>query len=296
MGKSHTPWIVRLAPMIFVFLWATGFIGAKYGMTGAEPFTFLGVRFASVFLLLAPVVFLLFKNELGKSLQLFHSFLAGCLIHGIYLGGVFYAIDEGLAAGLSSLVVSLQPFCTVLFGFVLLGERVSITKLAFFLIALVGVVLVMFPDLDLNQSLPGVTPLNILACVVGMIAISLGAVYQKRFVTDLNILVSTFCQFAGATIVVGILALILETNRIDWTIEVTLAMVWSVLVLSIGAVGLLMVLIRQGSSSSVASLFYLVPVVAMVMAWVLFDERLVFMQMIGSALVVASVAFASRAK
>lgn len=296
MERLHAPWIVRLAPIVFVLLWATGFIGAKYGMRDAEPFTFLAVRFALTFAILLAVVVYFYREEFSKRTQLVHSFVAGALIHGMYLGGVFLAIDRGLPAGLSSLVVSLQPFSTVVFGYFLLGEGISIRKMAFFVAALVGVFFVLVPDLDVTSRLAGAGGANLLACLIGMLSISFGAVYQKRNVRDLNLIVSTCFQFAGGAVLVAILALALETGRIEWTMPVVLSMVWLILVLSIGAVGLLMYLIRQGNSSSVASLFFLVPVVAMAMAWFLFGETLDSVQIAGSAIVIASVAMASRTK
>ncbi|MEM7290963.1 MAG: DMT family transporter [Pseudomonadota bacterium] len=296
MGRSATSLFVRLAPILFVGLWATGFVGAKYGMRGAEPFTFLAIRFALTFLILLPFVVFLFGEELRKRDQLLHSFFAGCLLHGVYLGGVFYAIDRGLAAGLSSLLVSLQPFCTVFFSYWLLSEKAGPGKLAFFALSLAGAALVLLPGADTKNLESGISIETIAACGAGVIAISLGAVYQKRHVTDLNLLVSTFAQFAGGAVTVAIMALLTESGEIQWLPEVVFSMIWLVFVLSIGAVVLLMVLIRRGSSNSVATLFYLVPVVSMFMTWVLFDERLVAMQWLGAAMVVAGVAFASRVK
>ncbi|MDJ0612251.1 MAG: DMT family transporter [Rhizobiaceae bacterium] len=289
-------WLVRIAPAIFVVLWATGFIGAKYGMRDAEPFTFLAYRFWITGLILLPIVlWLLHKNGIVIS-QALHSLISGCLIHGLYLGGVFYAIDKGMAAGLSSLIVSLQPFFTVFLAAAFLGEGIGKMKLVFFAFAMIGVGLVLFPQQQIAFASEGITQETLLAVLIATIGISVGSIYQKKFVTSLNLLASTCLQFIGAAFFLTFLSLFFETGEINWTPDLVFAMVWLVFVLSIGAVGLLMFLIRAGSSASVASLFFLVPVVAMFMAWVLFDERLSVIQVIGSLVVVASVGFASRLK
>ena len=288
--------LIRLAPGIFVVLWATGFIGAKYGMRDAEPFTFLAYRFWITAVLLLPVIFWLLRSK-GVSLrQALHSFISGCLIHGIYLGGVFYAIDRGMAAGLSSLIVSLQPFLTVLLAAAVLGEAVGRKRLLFFLMAIFGVGMVLFPREAEFQVSSGINSETLIAVFVATLGISVGSVYQKKFVTSLNLFASTCLQFLGAATLLSFVAFFFETGRIEWTPDLVFAMIWLVFVLSIGAVGLLMFLIRAGSSASVASLFFLVPVVAMFMAWALFGETLGTVQILGSAIVVASVGLASRIK
>ena len=280
--------------MVFVLLWATGFVGAKYGTADAEPFTFLAIRFAITFLILLPFVLWFIPRDGFNLRQILHSMVIGCLIQALYLGGVFYAIDRGMAAGISSLVVALQPFFTAVFAFALLGERISLRKIGYFLAALFGVGLVLFPDFDFQDALPGINLETLAAAIIGTMAISLGAVYQKRNVASLNLWVSTTAQFAGAAILTGACAFLFEEGNIAWSNQVILSMAWLIFVLSIGAVGLLMYLIRKGDTSSVASLFFLVPVVALFMSWILFDEALVPMQFAGSALVVISVAMASR--
>ena len=154
--NRSAPHLVQLAPIIFVVLWATGFVGAKFGTDDADPFTFLGIRFAITTVLLVLIVLVWVKPERLDAHQIGHSMLVGCLIHGAYLGGVFYAVDRGLAAGISSLVVALQPFFTAVFARVILGESLSRTQGICFLVALLGVGLVLFPNLDLANSLPGI--------------------------------------------------------------------------------------------------------------------------------------------
>ena len=296
LKNPPAPLLVQLAPVIFVLLWATGFVGAKFGTDDADPFTFLGIRFAITTALLALIVAFWVKPGRLDRRQLGHSMIVGCLIHGAYLGGVFYAVDRGLGAGISSLVVALQPFFTAIFARLILGERLSLAQRICFVVALLGVFLVLFPDLDLSNSLPGISPETLTACFIGTVGISIGAVYQKRTVTTLNLWAATAGQFAGAAVLMAVLSFAFETGGISWTVKTILTMAWLVLVLSIGAVVLLMFLIRQGDSASVASLFFLVPVIAMFATWILFGDKLVTVQMLGSAIVVLSVAYASRIK
>lgn len=296
MKQSSTPLLVQLAPMIFVVLWATGFIVAKYGVQEAEPFTILAIRFAIAAAILGGVVYVSGSFKRKDLPQLWHSVLIGCFIHGVYLGGVFYAIDRGLAAGISSVVVALQPLLTAVIAAGVLSERLSFAKTLCFLAALAGTWLVLFPRIDLGQVQSGANVETISACLLGVIGISLGTVYQKRYVQTLNLWASACAQFFGAAVFMGVLAVLFEEGAINLSLQLVLAMTWLIFVLSIGAVVLLMYLIREGDTASVASLFYLVPVVALFAAWILFDERLIALQLVGSAIVVASVGIASRVK
>lgn len=296
LSQPIAPLLIRVAPMVFVLLWATGFVGAKYGTDEAEPFTFLAIRFAITFFILLPFVAPLVWRERAPKVEILHAFIAGFLIHGFYLGGVFFAIDRGIPVGISSLVVALQPFSTAILAWQFLGERLPAKKALCFLVALAGVFVVLFPGLDIGSAIPGVTAVTFGACIIGMLGISIGSVYQKKYVTGINLWTSTAAQFAGAACFTGVLSFLFETQEIAWSFQLISVMAWLVLVLSIGAVTLLMFLIRSGDSASVASLFYLVPVVSMFATWVLFDEKLVAMQLFGSAIVVAAVAAASRIK
>ena len=215
-------------------------------------------------------------------------------MQGVYLGGIFYAVSKGMPAGISSLIVALQPFFTAIAAFVVLGERLALPRAAFFVAALGGIVLVLFPELDFARAIPGISAETLFACLAGTIGISIGAVYQKRSVTSLNLWISTAAQFVGGFVLMALMSFALETQRLVWTWPTTLSLVWLVLVLSVGAVALLMYLIRQGSSSSVASLFFLVPVVALFMTWILFGETMNTVQLFGSLIVVASVAASSK--
>ena len=215
-------------------------------------------------------------------------------MHGVYLGGIFYAIDRGMPSGISSLVVSLQPFFTAVIAWFLLREKLEPVRAVFFMIALFGVFLVLFPDLDLSATIPGINSETLIASFIATFGISLAAVYQKKYVVSLNLWVSTTGQFAGAILVVGIMALLTESMEVNWSGEMIGALLWLVFVLSIGAVGLLMYLIRRGNTASTASLFFLVPVSASIMAWFLFGETMNIIQITGGVIVVLSVAISTR--
>lgn len=292
--KSQANLLIKFAPMIFVLLWATGFVGAKLGTIDAEPLFFLFVRFSIAFAILLFIVIIWLKPKEIPWGEVWHSVFIGVFLHGIYLGGVFYAVSKGMPAGISSLVVSFQPFFTVFIAYFWLGERISLGRLVFFVSALAGIFLVLFPELDITNAIPGITKVTLFTTMLSTIAISLGAVYQKRHVKHLNLWVGTAAQYVGAASAVGLVSLFIESQRIVWSTPTIFAMTWLVFVLSIGAIALLMYLIKQGDASSVASLFFLVPVVAFIMTWFLFGETLNLVQICGSLIVVASVALANR--
>ena len=293
MSKS-TNLIIKMAPVIFVFLWATGFPAARFGTTDAEPFTFLGIRFAIAFFILSGLVFLYLRPKNVDWHQFAHSIVVGVLMHGLYLGGVFYAVSKGMPAGISALIVALQPFFTALIAWVLIGERLSLFRAFFFATALFGIFMVLFPEFDLYEAIPGITLETLSAGIIATLGISIGSVYQKRCVTNLNLWVGTSAQFLGAGVLMLALSLATESQYVVWTANTVLSLAWLVVVLSVGAVALLMYLIKQGDSSSVASLFFLVPVVAFCMTWILFGEAMNSVQIMGGLIVVASVAISSK--
>ena len=283
---------IGLFPPLFVLLWSTGFIGARYAMPYAEPFTFLSLRFALAFAILSGLAALAGVTW-PKGRQALHSIIAGSLIHGAYLGGVFFAIRHGLNAGIAALIVGLQPILTTFIAALLLGERVSPRHGVGLCLGLAGIALVVAPKFETGGDLALLT----LAPVVGAaVAISLGTVWQKRFVERSDLRASTALQYVGALIPTLILAFTLETRRIDWTGELVFALLWLTFVLSIGAIFLMLVLIREGAVSKVASLMYLTPGVTALMALMLFDETLNFFQVVGLVLAGIGVAASTARK
>ena len=283
--------LVRIVPPLFVLLWATGFIGARYAMPWAEPFTFLAARFAIALVLLAGIGLVMGARRLDAR-QAAHAAFAGALIHGVYLAGVFWAIAHGMPAGLSALIIGLQPLLTAVMAGWALGEKVLPRHWAGLAIGFVGIVIVLAPKI--GDALGGVTPATFAACVAGAVAISAGTVWQKRHVSGGDLVTVTAWQYAGGAVVAVAGSLLFETRQFTLTGELVFAMAWLVLVLSIGAVFLLMTMIEQGEMSKVSSLFYLVPAVTAVIAWALFGETLTIVQIVGMVITTVGVAMATR--
>ncbi len=293
IGFAKDQQIVTYAPAfpaLFVVLWATGFIGARLGMPHAEPLAFLSLRFAIASGILLSLA-LLMGAQWPKGRHFLHSMVVGALLHGVYLGCVFWAIDHGMPAGLSAMIVGLQPLATAILAGFLLGENISLRHWIGLGVGLAGLGLVLLPKLDVIGS--GVTSPNIIACAMAVLGATLGTVYQKRFVTDTDLRTGTCAQYVGAFIPCLIYALAYEGFEFDWNGELIFALAWLVLVLSIGAILLLMILIRQGSVARVASLFYLVPAVTALIAWPLFGETLLPVQIGGMVMCAAAVALAT---
>jgi drug/metabolite transporter (DMT)-like permease len=282
----------RLVPSLFVLLWATGFIGARYAMPWAEPFTFLAFRFFLAFIILAAVmaIWRSGKTTLAGAL---HAMVAGILMHGIYLGGVFWAVHRGMPAGISALIVGLQPLITALMAGPMLGEKIMPKHWLGLGLGFVGVVVVLWPKF---ASTGGITPATLSAAVIAVAAMSLGTVLQKRFGDAIDPVASTAYQYLGAFVLMAAGSLAFETWTVEVTGELVFALVWLVLVLSIGAIFLLMYMIRKGEMSKVASLFYLVPAVTAVIAWALFGENLSPVQIAGMALTTFGVGLATSSR
>lgn len=285
------PDATRLVPALFVALWATGFIGARYAMPWAEPFAFLAVRFLLTIALLVLLAIPLRARMLSRRAA-FDQAIAGVLMHGVYFGGVFWAIDRGMPAGIAALVIGLQPLITAVAAGPVLGESVRPRHWAGLLVGFVGVALVLSPKLAVAGG--GVTPANTAACVVAVLGMTAGTIWQKRFGGQTDLVAGTAWQYVGGAVPTIALACFLETGAYTLNGELVFAMAWLVLVLSVGAIFLLMYLIRHGAMSQVASLFYLVPAVTALLAWVLFGETLSLVQLSGMAIAAAGVWLATQ--
>lgn len=290
-NPSAMPRAVRFIPALFVLLWATGFIGARYAMPWAEPFSFLAARFVIAAAILALLAVALRARRLDAG-QAAHSAFVGALIHGAYLSGVFWAIRNGMPAGLSALIIGLQPLITAVMAGWALGEKVLPRHWAGLAIGFAGIVVVLAPKI--GDSLEEVTAATFAACVGGAVAISAGTIWQKRFVGNANLVTGTLWQYVGAAALMAAGSLAFETRTFVLTGELVFAMAWLVLVLSIGAIFLLMTMIREGEMAKVSSLFYLVPAVTAVIAWLLFGETLTPVQIVGMAITTIGVGMATR--
>ena len=280
----------RFIPATFVVLWATGFIGARYAMPWAEPFTFLSMRFGIAVVLLAAIAVVLRKKR-ATPRQAMHAVVAGMLIHGVYLGGVFWAIHRGMPAGLSALIAGLQPLITAVMAGKLLGEKILPRHWTGLAIGFAGVVVVLWPKLGELGS--GITAETLAASIVSVLGITLGTIWQKRFVSNANLVSTTVWQYIGGGVLMVLASFLFETRTVVFNGELVFALAWLVLVLSVGAIFLLMVMIRDGEMSKVASVFYLVPGVTAVMAWALFGERLDLVQIAGLVITTVGVALAT---
>ena len=273
-------------PGLFVFLWSTGFIGSKIVMQSAPPLTFLALRMVLAAMVLAPLLIWFKSVWPQKKVNYLHAACVGALVHGVYLGGVFWAISLGTGAGLSALIVGLQPLLTLCLAVVFLKERLYRMKIVGVVTGLIGFVIVISERISVDEL--SIATLSL--CVASLLGISIGTVYQKKISADIELLPSVFMQYTGAAALLLPCAILFETPTIDWNPEFILATIWLVFGLSIGAVVLLMLLIRSADAGNVASLFYLVPPLTALEAYLLFGEQLSGLAITGTIICVAGVA------
>jgi drug/metabolite transporter (DMT)-like permease len=268
----------RAIPLVFVLLWSTGFIGSKLGIPHIEPITFLVVRFAIVVPLF--VVWALLARAPWPPLARWGDVaLVGILLHGFYLGGVFISIAWGLPAGISALIVGAQPLLTAAVVGKLTGERVSARQWLGLALGFAGVAAVLWEKLGVE----GVPLAAVWPSVVGLLGITFGTLYQQRRGGGIHLATGGVIQYAAVLLALIPLMLAFETMEIDWAPELIFAMGWLVLVLSVGAVSLLMLLARRKAAAKTASLFYLVPPCTAAVAWPLFGEALGLLAVAGMA-------------
>ena len=278
-----------LLPALFVLLWSTGFIAAKYGLPYAPPLKFLLVRFSLVTALMTAVTLVTRAPwPIGRR-QIVHIAVAAWLVHGVYLGGVFVSIAAGMPAGTSAMLVGLQPILTVFLARAWLGERISALQWSGLTLGLVGVYFVVRHKIAL-----GVDSAALVAIVVALCGISVGTLYQKKYCGRVDLRSGAAIQFAACTLFYAPVALLAEARGIDYTPQFLFALGWSVIVLSVGAISLLYWLLRHGAAADVARLFYLVPPVTALMAFALFGERLDAPAIAGMVLIAIAVALSRR--
>ena len=283
---------LRLAPGLFVVIWSSGFIVARLVAPHAEPFTFLSLRFLLTVGVLGTVALLAGARWPQGWRGWRDALLAGILLQGLYLDGVFWAVSRGLPAGLSALITSLPPLLTALVAGPVLGERVSPRRWLGVIVGAVGAALVLAPKIGSGAD---AVPLDALAvCFGATLALTGGTLWQKRFAAAVDLRTNAAVQFLGAGLMTLPLALLLEEGRFDASVPALVGLAWAVLGLSVGGVLLLLGLIRRQAVAGVSALFYLVPAVSAVMAYALFGETLVPVQIAGMAVAVVGVALASR--
>ena len=282
---SHSRF-ARFVPLFFVLLWSTGFIGAKYALPYIEPFYLLFIR-----MLLTLVVFtglaLVYRSRWPTLRQGGHQAVVGFLVHACYLGGVFAAIKWQMPAGITAIIVGLQPLLTALIGWQWLGERLRSLQWFGLVLGLLGVIAILLSGQNSETLI--IRPEAIVAALLALVGISLGTLYQKRFGGQVDLLTGSIWQYLATAVVMGILAFFFEERHVEWSPTLILALGWLVFGLSISAILLLMFMIREGEAARVASYFYLVPPVTTLEAWILFGESLNWTQVAAIMITVCGV-------
>jgi drug/metabolite transporter (DMT)-like permease len=269
-----------------VLLWSTGFIAAKFALPYIEPFTLLLVR------MLITVVFFflliqLFKTDWPKPKDALHQMVVGSLIHSAYLGGVFAAIKLNMPAGIASLIVGLQPLLTAILAWLVLGNQLKSRQWAGLLLGLLGVSIVLLQGKSIGFD--NISVSAVIAILIALFGISIGTLYQKKYGQGSKLLPGSFFQYLATVVWMGILSTRFETQQITWSLTLLTSLAWLVVVLSVVAVLLLMLMIREGESARVASYFYLVPPVVVIQGWLFFDEQLNPAALLGIAITVLGV-------
>jgi len=278
-----------LAAPLFVVLWSTGFIGAKFGLPYIEPVTFLALRFVFVaaaltlWVVLARTAWLTFAQARDAA-------IIGILLQAVYLGGIYMALDLGVEAGVSALIVGLQPVLTAFLARQFLGERLSPVQWAGIALGVLGVGLVVARKLELGIG----DWRGVALCLVALAGISVASILQKTRAADHPMRTSTLVQFVAALAVLAPISFAFETREVTWSGELIFTMAWLVLVMSLGALSLLLFLIRRGAASNVASLFFLVPPTTALMAWGVFGEVLGPVEIAGIGLAASGVLMVNR--
>ena len=258
----------RFAPVLFVLLWSTGFVGAKYGLPYADPFMFLSVRVLIAALILFAVAALMKSPVAIGGAAIRRSSLIGFFLHACYLGGVFFAISKGLPAGVAAVVTSLQPVLVSLLAVKVLGEQLKAKQVVGLVLGLIGVVLVLGPSFE--QDIPASGVIGILVALIGS---TVATLLQKKIGGDVPLISGTAYQYLASGFVLTIAAVATGGTRIQWSGQFILAFVWLIAVLSVGAILLLLWLLNTGSAASVSSLLYLVPPATALEAFFLFGEK-----------------------
>ncbi|MGY4371548.1 drug/metabolite transporter (DMT)-like permease [Bradyrhizobium sp. LB1.3] len=288
MNNNQEALTARAAPILFVLLWSTGFIGTKYVINNADPLTYLAIRMAIVVGLMA-IIAAIARPKWPDRIGIAHSAVAGILVHGFYLGGTAIAIAHSIPAGLSALIPGLQPILTSTIANRWLGEKVTPVQWAGLMLGLGGVVLILH-----GRPMTGEAGLGWLASVVSLISITLGTLYQRRYCNHIDWRAGNLVQYVAVTIFFAAGAFLFEDRVVHWTREFMLALAWLAVALSIGSIRLLYWLIRNAAATSVASLFYLVPAVTALMAYLLFGEKLDALAIAGMTMCAAAVFVVNR--
>jgi drug/metabolite transporter (DMT)-like permease len=289
--------LLRAMPAVFVVIWSTGFIVAKFGLPYAPPLTFLVIRYSlSISCFLVWIGLARARWPRGRQ-QWMHLAVTGVLMHGGYLGGVWIAVKAGMGSGLAALIVGLQPVLTALWVSRIAGggdrsdeQKVTATQWLGLVLGLGGLLLVVSGKFGSGHE---VTALTLFATVIALFSITAGTLYQKRFVRPTDVRSANAIQL-GAALLVTLPLSLFESESIIWNREFIGAMAWSVLALTLGGSSLLYLLIQRGAATAVTSLLYLVPPTTALMAWALFGEPITLATIIGTAITALGVGMVVR--
>ena len=290
-GSAASPW-VRSMPIVFVLIWSTGFIVARYGMPHSPPFKFLALRYALSILCFLPWIWLSAVRWPAGGRQWLHLAVTGILMHAFYLGGVWAAVKAGMGSGVSALIVGLQPVLTAVW-LSSTGGQVSRRQWLGLVLGFAGLMMVVSRKLGAGSPTDHVDMLNLSLIVGALMSITIGTLYQKRHVAACDVRSANVVQL-GAALAVTLPMALLERESMVWGGELVGAMAWSVLALTLGGSSLLYLLIQRGAATAVTSLLYMVPPCTAIMAWVLFDEPITALTVLGTALTAFGVSLVVR--
>jgi drug/metabolite transporter (DMT)-like permease len=293
-STQDNAWL-RAMPWVFVLIWSTGFIVARYGMPHAPPMSFLAVRYALSILCFLPWIWVVGVKWPANRRQWLHLSVTGVLMHAGYLGGVWAAVKAGMGSGLAALIVGVQPVLTAIWLSSMGGAEGRVTRRQWvgLLLGFAGLVLVVSRKFGTGGAGDHADWVNLSFAVAALFSITIGTLYQKRYVKACDVRSANTVQLIAALLVTLPLAL-LETESIRWNGELAGAMAWSVLGLTLGGSSLLYLLIQRGAAAKVTSLMYLVPPCTALIAWVLFREPINGFTVAGIALTALGVSLVVR--
>ena len=281
--------MTRLFPLIFIILWASAFVTSKAIVDDSSPFAALSFRFGLVSL--GFFIFCIFTNS--KIILSFNDFIKASIIgicfHGLYLGGVFYAISENLSVGITAIIVSLQPILTAIFAGPFLKEVVTWKQWAGIMLGFLGTLLVI--GMDIGESIPII---GLIASLIGLTAITSGTLLQRKIGGNIPLATSNLYQAFSAFIFLLMITFLFEKSFINFSLNFILSMSWQVIFVSFGAFTILQYLINTGTASRTATLFFLVPPVSVVMAWLFLNEKMTILDISGLIIATLGVYIATR--
>ncbi|MFM1819477.1 MAG: hypothetical protein RIS61_1075 [Actinomycetota bacterium] len=284
-----------MAPWLFVFLWSSGFVAAKYVLPYSGPFSFLTLRYVIAAVILIAVAAIQSRKFDLTPKKIWHATLVAFFLHFLYIGGVFYAIELGVTAGITSVIVSLQPVLVALLAIPLLGERFRFVEAIGLALGVIGVALLLLPKMFQGDLTPQFSTIGIISCTVALLGTTFGYITQKKTGAEMDFVTGTAIQYSVTAILFAITAALTNDLEIQWSAQFIGGLAWSSLALSIGSIFLLYSLLQRGSPGSVSSLYYLVPPSAAIQAYFLFGEVIPLLGLVGMALAGLGVMLVMRA-